>query len=424
MVIMSNTVPVGYTPLNSQSLPNYLETKLPDDLDLGGDPEQWIVTEVGDGNLNLVFIVKGQSKTIVVKQALPYVRAAGEGWQLSLTRAFFEYNVLNIEADVAGHNLVPQVYFYDQDMALFVMEYLADHIILRKELITGKTFPNLGESVGLFLAKTLFNTSDLGMDAADKKRLVSKFAVNHELCKITEDLIFTEPYFDAERNNWNSPELDDDVKKVWTDEPMIQVAMRYKYKFMTEAQALLHGDLHSGSIMVTDTDVKVIDPEFGFMGPMAFDIGNYIGNIFMAYFSRPGWEKDNDKCADSQEYLLSLISVTWEVFISQFTQLWDEKRKGDAYPREIYQDGLGDRVLKTAQDDFFRSLFEDTLVNAGLEINRRIIGFAGVADFKQIENSELRGKCERRALKLARELIVNARNYRDVASVIQFAQSC
>lgn len=57
---------------------------------------------------------------------------------------------------------------------------------------------------------------------------------------------------------------------------MIRVAMRYKYKFMTEAQALLHGDLHSGSIMVTDTDTKVIDPEFGFMGPMAFDIGNYI----------------------------------------------------------------------------------------------------------------------------------------------------
>lgn len=64
--------------------------------------------------------------------------------------------------------------------------------------------------------------------------------------------------------------------------------MRYKYKFMTEAQALLHGDLHSGSIMVTDTDTKVIDPEFGFMGPMAFDIGNYIGNLLLAYFSRPG----------------------------------------------------------------------------------------------------------------------------------------
>ncbi|MXD18366.1 phosphotransferase, partial [Escherichia coli] len=76
------------------------------------------------------------------------------------------------------------------------------------------------------------------------------------------------------------------------------------YKFMTEAQALLHGDLHSGSIMVTDTDTKVIDPEFGFMGPMAFDIGNYIGNLLLAYFSRPGWDANEQRRADYQEWLL------------------------------------------------------------------------------------------------------------------------
>ncbi|MGT8894442.1 phosphotransferase [Escherichia coli] len=138
--------------------------------------------------------------------------------------------------------------------------------------------------------------------------------MNHELCKITEDLIFTEPYYNAERNNWTSPELDDAVHKAWADVEMIQVAMRYKYKFMTEAQALLHGDLHSGSIMVTDTDTKVIDPEFGFMGPMAFDIGNYIGNLLLAYFSRPGWDANEQRRADYQEWLLQQIVQTWSVF--------------------------------------------------------------------------------------------------------------
>ena len=134
--------------------------------------------------------------------------------------------------------------------------------------------------------------------------------MNHELCKITEDLIFTEPYYNAERNNWTSPELDDAVHKARADVEMIQVAMRYKYKFMTEAQALLHGDLHSGSIMVTDTDTKVIDPEFGFMGPMAFDIGNYIGNLLLAYFSRPGWDANEQRRADYQEWLLQQIVQT------------------------------------------------------------------------------------------------------------------
>lgn len=164
-------------------------------------PEEWKVSEVGDGNLNMVFIVEGTHKTIIVKQALPWLRAGGEGWPLSLSRAGFEYNVLCQEAKYAGHTLIPQVYFYDPEMALFAMEYLTPHVILRKELINGKKFPKLAEDIGRFLAQTLFNTSDIGMSAEQKKALTAEFALNHELCKITEDLIFTEPYYNAERNS-------------------------------------------------------------------------------------------------------------------------------------------------------------------------------------------------------------------------------
>jgi 5-methylthioribose kinase len=38
---------------------------------LGGSPADWSISEVGDGNLNLVFIVKGTNSGIAVKQALP-----------------------------------------------------------------------------------------------------------------------------------------------------------------------------------------------------------------------------------------------------------------------------------------------------------------------------------------------------------------
>lgn len=421
---MPNIVPEGYVPQTCESLPFYLEKKLPDSICLGGSASQWTVKEVGDGNLNLVFIVEGLERTIIVKQALPYVRAAGEGWQLSLTRAYFEYNVLEVEARVAGHKLVPQVYFYDPTMAVFAMEFLTPHVILRKELIAGKRFASLSEDVGIFLAKTLFHTSDIGMNAKEKKALVSMFAVNHELCKITEDLIFTEPYYQAERNNWTTPQLDEDIKRVWQDAEMIQVAMKYKYKFMTESQALLHGDLHSGSIMVTETETKVIDPEFGFMGPMAFDIGNYMGNLWFSYFARPGWEPDEKACANDQQWLIEQMETTWSVFSSHFIQLWNEKVEGDAYPLEIYQNGLGSQALEYAQRDFMAQLLEETLVNAGLEINRRIIGFAGVADFKEIEDQDLRASCERKALKLARELIVNAKDYSSFASIQSYAKQC
>lgn len=420
---MTNTIPDGYVPQTCETLPYYLSDKLPQNLILGGKPETWKVTEVGDGNLNLVFIVSGNERTIIVKQALPYVRAAGESWKLSINRAFFEYNVLLQEHKYAGHELVPEVYFYDPLMAIFAMEYLAEHIILRKKLIAGEKQPQLEQKIGCFLAKTLFYTSDIGMDAAEKKALVANFANNHELCKITEDLIFTEPYFDAPRNNWTSPQLDEDVHALWQDVDVIHIAMKYKYKFMTEAQALLHGDLHSGSIMVSATDSKVIDPEFGFMGPMAFDIGNYIGNLYLAYFAQAGLEADIHRRQDYQAWLLAQIEQTWSVFEQTFRQLWNEKQHGEAYPQDLYQHHQ-QGLLQRAQDDFFKTLLEDTLVNAGLEMNRRIIGFAGVADFKTITDASLRAQCERSALKMARELIINASAHTHFSQLKLYASEC
>ena len=49
---------------------------------LGGSPEAWSISEVGDGNLNLVFNLNGMASGIAVKQALSYVRPVGESWPL------------------------------------------------------------------------------------------------------------------------------------------------------------------------------------------------------------------------------------------------------------------------------------------------------------------------------------------------------
>ncbi len=75
---MLDSIPAGYKPLTCETLPIYLASKLTSSCELGGEPNQWKVNEVGDGNLNMVFLVEGTQKTIVVKQALPWVRAGGE----------------------------------------------------------------------------------------------------------------------------------------------------------------------------------------------------------------------------------------------------------------------------------------------------------------------------------------------------------
>ena len=88
--------PEGYRPLDVTTVGDYLADLLAVADRLGGSPAEWRVKEVGDGNLNLVFVVEGPAGGLCVKQALPYVCLVGESWPLPLERAFFEHEALAI----------------------------------------------------------------------------------------------------------------------------------------------------------------------------------------------------------------------------------------------------------------------------------------------------------------------------------------
>ncbi len=106
---MTLSTPAGYRPLDDASLRRFL-ADLPDlAAKLGGAPADWSIVEVGDGNLNLVFLIDGPAGSLCVKQSLPYVRAAGESWPLPLDRAFFEqayYRAVAPFAAATGVNAV------------------------------------------------------------------------------------------------------------------------------------------------------------------------------------------------------------------------------------------------------------------------------------------------------------------------------
>src|SRR5579863_3944931 len=282
--------PDEYRVLHDADLRAYL-AQVPDiAAQLGGPPQAWSISEVGDGNLNLVFIVKGANGGIAVKQALPYVRLVGESWPLPLSRSHYEYQALVHQARLAP-GLVPAVLHHNEALALIAMELLEPHIILRKGLVAGTCYPRLVDHITTFLARTLFLSSDLAVPAAQKKQGIAAFAGNHALCKITEDLIFTEPYFQAEQNRWTSPWLDATAADFREDLDLHVAISRLKLKFMTSPEALIHGDLHTGSIMLTESETRVIDPEFAFYGPMGFDLGAVIGNLIMSYLASVGHER-------------------------------------------------------------------------------------------------------------------------------------
>jgi 5-methylthioribose kinase len=388
---------------------------------LGGSAGSWSIAEIGDGNLNLVFIVRGTKGGIAVKQALPYVRLVGESWPLPLSRSHYEHLALVHQARLAP-GLVPAVLHHNEALALIAMELLEPHIIMRRGLVSGTRYPHFVDHITTFLARTLFFSSDLAVPAAQKKEDIAAFAGNHALCKITEDLIFTDPYFQAEQNRWTSPWLDATAVRFREDLDLHVAVSRLKLKFMASPEALVHGDLHTGSIMVTESETRVIDPEFAFYGPMGFDLGAVIGNLVMSYMASAGHERVPGERRSFEAWLLETIENVWAEFSRKFVELWREEANGDVYPAMLFPGVTGASRLEAERRAYMDTLFQDTVGFSAAKIIRRILGLAHNIDFELIEDPRLRAICEARSLRLARTMLVDAPSFGTISAVTKAAR--
>ena len=394
---------LSYRVMDVNTLPAYLAEHKKLAEFLGGAPQEWKVREVGDGNLNLVFIVKGTKQSLCVKQALPYVRLVGESWPLPLSRAHYEYLAL-VEQNANTPELVPALHLHDAELALTVMECLSPHIILRKGFIARKKYLDLAKHMGQFMARNLFYTSDFFLSAAQKKNKMAQFAGNTAMCKITEDLVFSEPYFNAPMNKWNSPALDETMQSLAKDRKLKLAVQEMKHAFLTRAEALAHGDLHSGSIMVTENQTRVIDPEFGFYAPIGFDVGMYIANLWLNYFSQDD--------AEYKQWLLQQINDTWNVFAEEFGKLWKARKTGDSY-------ALALKINRPALKIILKNIWQDTVGFCGIEIIRRIVGLAHVEDLESIADKTKRGEKENAAIAAARIMITKRTKIEDVEALLK-----
>ena len=326
----------NYSALTLDELPKRLSSITAITDQIGTDSSEWKVTEVGDGNLNLVFIVIGSNGKIVIKQALPYVRVVGDSWPLTLDRAFFEYNAL-VRQEQRDPGIAPSVFYFDREQGLIAMECLDNHKILRGKLIAGEKVSNLGDVIGKHCARLAFKGSDFYMHTKDKKNDVSLFQNNLELMAITETLVFTDPYYEAEMNN-HTEGLDPIIKILREDVEMKSKVQYMLLKFTSNTETMCHGDLHSGSIMCTENDTKVIDPEFAFYGPMGFDLGMNIANYLMAFLSQPAHRNNPNEMKSFQRWILKVIEETVNAFFEEFTNLWHNSRRGILFPKCLYED--------------------------------------------------------------------------------------
>src|SRR5208337_2136368 len=147
-------------------------------------------------------------------------------------------------------------------------------------------FPKFVDHITTFLANVLFRTSDFCLAGVKKKEMQSRF-INPHLNKLQEDFVYTNPYMSSSENKWD-PLIDKEVQSIRSNSAVKLGIAEMKEAYMTHAEALIHADLHTGSIMLNDGDTRVIDPEFCFFGPMAYDMGALLQNLVLNYLSHFG----------------------------------------------------------------------------------------------------------------------------------------
>ncbi|MDQ0937985.1 S-methyl-5-thioribose kinase [Streptomyces turgidiscabies] len=388
---------MGYRILEPADIPAYLNER-----GHWANPADIEVREVSDGNMNRVFLARSTdgTRSLAVKQALPWVRVAGPSWPMSPERADAEARAYEQVAKVAPDK-IPAILGYDPENHALVMEDMSDLEVLRTLLNEGASYgPHTSARIGEFVAQLTFATSDFGMESADRKALLAA-SVSPELCKITEDVVLAEPYIEHEHNHWHEG-LDDLATEFRADTRLRTEVADLRHTFMTSAQALLHGDLHTGSVMVGERQgapvVRVFDPEFSFVGPIGYDLGLYWANALVS--------AERARALGTLTDHADQLALSWNAFETEFRHLWPTRT--DTFFDDAYL------------DRFLRRIWTDAVGYAGTEIIRRIIGFAHLTDLTTLADPV---PASRRALLLGRELIVRRAELRSPHDVGTVAES-
>lgn len=412
---------MAYHPLNETTVVDYISQRAPLAAAFSSFRDL-AVREVGDGNLNLVFIVESKThpaESVVVKQALPFLRVAGESWPLTRERMRYETQAL-LKYNELAPGLVPAVYDFDEDMSVVVMEHLKRHEIMRKSLVARHYFPRFVDHITTFLVNSLFFTSDLYLTGPEKKLLEARF-VNEQLRKLQEDFVYTNPYMESPENRWN-PLVDAEVQAVRSNASLKMAIAEMKEAYMTHAEALIHADLHTGSIMLNAEDTRVIDPEFAFFGPMAYDVGAVLQNLVLNYLSHFGHTTDRDERCRYQAYLLDTVRDIWHEFARKFDAVWAANNRGELVPQSYWAFPGGDQAFAEYRRRFLHRLLQETAGHGGVKFLRRMMGIVSVWDLTSITDVRQRAVAERLAIRIGTRWVLERRAVSSIDDLVGIVQ--
>jgi len=237
------------------------------------NPEEKLLSSepAGDSNLNLVLRIKTTQRNLILKQSKPYVRKYPQIpapiERIAVEHAFFKL----LEKDTVLGDQSPKVLHFDSE----------NHILITADFGKSSDFTRIysGEKA-LHLDQIKELTSFLNrlhdLNAND-------FPENLEMRKLNHEHIFRFPFL--EENGF-------DLDQVQTG--LQEISLKYKRdqalksrleilgnRYLSPGSTLIHGDYYPGSWLDTSSGIKIIDPEFGFLGDIEFDLGVFLAHLDM-----------------------------------------------------------------------------------------------------------------------------------------------
>jgi 5-methylthioribose kinase len=151
-------------------------------------------------------------------------------------------------------------------------------------------------------------------------------------------------------------------------------------------------------------------------GPIGFDLGLFVANLLLSLFAHA----HDPATEEYRDWIVAQTGAVWGAFRDAFTTLWRERDQGgDIMPSSL----LGEpQAMQVEQDAMIACIFDDMLGFAGLEMIRRVLGFAHVLDLESIEDTRRRAASERAALDFARLLLVERRTFVSMEALMRAAR--
>lgn len=319
-----------------------------------------VIDDISSGALNAVFLVtsaQDPNAALIVKQALPYIRSSEGKHPLTKERMLFEIQAFQ-EYGKNTPAFIPRTYHTDEEMSVIIMEYLKAHTLLKEGLMNSIIYPKFADQISSFLSENLFRTSSLYLSSHQKRALIDRFNKNSQLCRFTEDVVFSWP--EDNKNTASRTELGDELyQNEHFNNLLIQKNILFlKYKFMTQNDALLHGDFCGGAILLDENNTCIFDPEFSFVGPFGYDIGSLFYTLIASYTAH---KLQNSSYAN---WIFETIENFYQLFEQKFCLIWSGQ---DTTKRGSFGK-IDNETMETFRKIFMKQVLQDSIGFAGVRI--------------------------------------------------------